>query len=116
LYRIPVAVDSAGNTLLPAGMHKITMLGAGLIGRFYTQALHGNRSRDRVEVLYSRHKEAVLAAAGGTGAEAKVAGARQAPADFDREHLLLKRELMPDGRTKLILNNKGSGRIVERIG
>jgi len=58
----------------------------------------------------------VLAAAGGTGAEAKVAGAGQAPADFDREHLLLKRELMPDGRTKLILKHKGSGRIVERIG
>jgi len=45
LYRIPVAVDSARSAFLPAGRHKITMLGAGLIGRFYTQALHGNRGR-----------------------------------------------------------------------
>jgi predicted dehydrogenase len=35
-------------------MHKITMLGAGLIGMFYTQSLHTGRSADRVEVLYSR--------------------------------------------------------------
>ena len=35
-------------------MHKITMLGAGLIGMFYTMVLHGNRSRDHVNVIYSR--------------------------------------------------------------
>jgi hypothetical protein len=35
-------------------MHKISMLGAGLIGMFYTQTLHANRSRDKVHVLYSR--------------------------------------------------------------
>ena len=38
-------------------MRKITMLGAGLIGRFYVESLHGQRSRDRVEVLYSRTEE-----------------------------------------------------------
>jgi predicted dehydrogenase len=38
-------------------MHKITMLGTGLIGRFYTTALHGGRSQDRVEVVYSRTPE-----------------------------------------------------------
>lgn len=38
-------------------MHNITMLGAGLIGMFYTLALHGNRSRDRVKVLYSRSEK-----------------------------------------------------------
>jgi predicted dehydrogenase len=38
-------------------MHKITMLGSGLIGMFYTQALHSGRSQDRVEVLYSRSEE-----------------------------------------------------------
>jgi len=48
-------------------MHKITMLGAGLIGRFYTQALHGNRSRDRVEVLYSRSPERAREAASNWG-------------------------------------------------
>ena len=34
--------------------HRITMLGTGLIGEFYTQTLHGQRGRDRVEVVYSR--------------------------------------------------------------
>lgn len=38
-------------------MHKITMLGTGLIGLFYTQALHGQRGRDRVHVIYSRTEE-----------------------------------------------------------
>ena len=35
-------------------MRKITMLGAGLIGMFYSQTINGGRGRDRVEVLYSR--------------------------------------------------------------
>ena len=34
--------------------HRITMLGTGLIGDFYTMTLHGHRSRDRVRVVYSR--------------------------------------------------------------
>jgi predicted dehydrogenase len=33
---------------------KITMLGTGLIGMFYTQTLHGQRGRDRVQTVYSR--------------------------------------------------------------
>jgi predicted dehydrogenase len=37
--------------------HRITMLGTGLIGDFYTMTLHGQRSRDRVEVVYSRSEE-----------------------------------------------------------
>ena len=37
--------------------HRITMLGTGLIGDFYTMTLHGQRSRDRVEVAYSRSEE-----------------------------------------------------------
>src|SRR5918995_1569418 len=37
--------------------HKVTMLGTGLIGLFYTQTLHGKRSRDRVEVVYSRSQK-----------------------------------------------------------
>jgi predicted dehydrogenase len=35
-------------------MARITMLGTGLIGTFYTQTLHGLRSRDRVVNVYSR--------------------------------------------------------------
>jgi predicted dehydrogenase len=38
-------------------MHKITMLGAGLIGMFYTQTLHGQRGGDRVHVLFSRSEK-----------------------------------------------------------
>ncbi len=38
-------------------MRKITMLGAGLIGMFYTQTLHGRRGGDRVHVVYSRTAE-----------------------------------------------------------
>jgi predicted dehydrogenase len=34
--------------------HRITMLGTGLIGDFYTMTLHGQRGRDRVRVVYSR--------------------------------------------------------------
>ena len=37
--------------------HKVTMLGTGLIGHFYTRSLHGKRNRDRVEVVYSRSPE-----------------------------------------------------------
>jgi len=38
-------------------MHKITMLGTGLIGMFYTMVLQGGRSRDRVMSVYSRSEE-----------------------------------------------------------
>ena len=37
--------------------HKITMLGTGLIGMFYTMTLHGQRGRDRVQMVYSRTEE-----------------------------------------------------------
>jgi RNA polymerase sigma-70 factor (ECF subfamily) len=36
-------------------------------------------------------------------------------ADYDDAHVLLKEELMPDGKTKLILREKASGKIVERV-
>ena len=34
--------------------HRISMLGTGLIGDFYTNTLHGQRGRDRVQIVYSR--------------------------------------------------------------
>jgi predicted dehydrogenase len=37
--------------------HKVTMLGAGLIGLFYTRTLHSQRNRDRIQVVYSRSAE-----------------------------------------------------------
>ena len=44
-----------------------------------------------------------------------------APADaaglteYDAAHLLIKEERMPDGKIKLILKEKTSGRVVERV-
>ncbi len=35
--------------------------------------------------------------------------------EYDDEHLLIKEERLPDGRTKLILKEKASGRIVQRF-
>lgn len=40
-------------------MHKITMLGTGLIGMFYTMSLQAGRSRDQVSVVYSRNADRV---------------------------------------------------------
>jgi predicted dehydrogenase len=37
--------------------HAISMLGTGLIADFYTLALHGQRNRDHVRVVYSRSEE-----------------------------------------------------------
>src|SRR3954453_11436156 len=37
--------------------HRISMLGTGLIGDFYTATLHGKRGRDEVGVVYSRSVE-----------------------------------------------------------
>jgi predicted dehydrogenase len=34
--------------------HKVSLLGTGLIGDFYTATLHGQRNLDRVQVVYSR--------------------------------------------------------------
>lgn len=38
-------------------MQKVTMLGTGLIGMFYTMTLHAGRSADRVTMVYSRTAE-----------------------------------------------------------
>jgi predicted dehydrogenase len=35
--------------------------------------------------------------------------------DYDEQHFLIKRETLPDGRTKLILKEKVGGRIVEKV-
>lgn len=40
-------------------MTRIAMLGTGFIGRFYTDSLHGYRSKDRVVAVYSRKDESV---------------------------------------------------------
>ena len=37
--------------------HKITLLGTGLIGTFYTSTLHSHRRMDRIQAVYSRTEE-----------------------------------------------------------
>ena len=37
--------------------HKVTMLGTGLIGMFYTMTMHNQRGADRVHAVYSRREE-----------------------------------------------------------
>ena len=42
---------------MPHKSHKITMLGTGLIGMFYTKTLHDHRGADRVHTVYSRSSD-----------------------------------------------------------
>lgn len=46
---------------------------------------------------------------------AEESGEENRASDFDEEHLLVKKEVMPDGRTKLILKEKKTGRIVQKL-
>jgi predicted dehydrogenase len=46
---------------------------------------------------------------------AETSEAIEAQISFDAEYLQLKKELMPDGRAKLILKHKESGEIVQKI-
>jgi hypothetical protein len=34
--------------------------------------------------------------------------------DFDSDHFLIKKEVMPDGKTKLMLKEKSSGKIIQK--
>jgi predicted dehydrogenase len=38
-------------------MAKVCMLGGGFIGRFYADSLHGQRGKDRIQVVYARRAE-----------------------------------------------------------
>ena len=66
-------------------MAKITMLGTGLIGTFYTQTLHGLRSRDRVVNVYSRSAERAKAFAAEQGIERWTSNLRDAVQNSDSE-------------------------------
>ena len=46
--------------------------------------------------------------------EGQVAAQRRT-AEYDEGHLLIKEEVMPDGKSKLILKEKASGKIVEKV-
>jgi hypothetical protein len=46
---------------------------------------------------------------------AEGAGAATGTQEYDEQHFLIKAEKMPDGKTKLILKDKESGKIIQRI-
>lgn len=110
-------------------MHKITMLGTGLIGRFYTLTLHGGRSRDRVHVLYSRSVKRARESAEAWGVEKWTTDMAEAINDPDTDvvvvglpNFLHKEAVLTAieaGKavlcTKLILKEKDSGKIIEQI-
>ncbi|MBS1668339.1 MAG: Gfo/Idh/MocA family oxidoreductase [Bacteroidetes bacterium] len=50
-------------------MKNIAMLGSGFIGRFYADALHGQRSKDKVISIYSRREESAKKFAADYGCE-----------------------------------------------
>ena len=66
-------------------MAKITMLGTGLIGTFYTETLHGTRSRDRVVNVYSRSADRARAFAAAHGIPRWSADLREAVRDPESE-------------------------------
>jgi len=70
-------------------MAKITMLGTGLIGTFYTQTLHGLRSRDRVVNVYSRSAERARAFAAERGIPRWSADMRAAVRDPESEIVVI---------------------------
>src|SRR5215213_4834918 len=69
--------------------HKVTMLGTGLIGLFYTQTLHGKRNRDRVDLVYSRSRERAEQFAGQLGVPRWTTDLEEAVADPDTDAVLI---------------------------
>src|SRR5262245_61864235 len=62
-------------------MHRVAMLGTGLIGMFYTMALHSHRRQDRVHVLYSRSAERAKKCAGEWGIPRHTSNLKEAIGD-----------------------------------
>jgi len=69
--------------------HKVTMLGTGLIGLFYTQTLHGKRNRDRVELVWSRSAERAEAFAEEQGIPRWTTELEEAIADPDTDTVIV---------------------------
>ena len=69
--------------------HKVTMLGTGLIGLFYTQTLHGKRNRDRVELVWSRSLERAEAFAADHGVARWTTELEQAISDPETDTVIV---------------------------
>jgi predicted dehydrogenase len=70
-------------------MHRISMLGTGLIGMFYTMALHRHRGRDRVHVAYSRSADRARAFAAEWGIEKHTTSLDEAIRDPDSDVVIV---------------------------
>ena len=69
--------------------HRVTMLGTGLIGLFYTRTLHGQRGRDRVHVVYSRSEERARAFAAENGVAEWATGLEEAIAHPETDTVVI---------------------------
>jgi predicted dehydrogenase len=69
--------------------HRITLLGTGLIGMFYTMALHGHRGRDRVHVAYSRSADRAQAFAQQWGIPKHTTNLEEAIRDADTDVVIV---------------------------
>ncbi|MBA3482151.1 MAG: Gfo/Idh/MocA family oxidoreductase, partial [Pirellulales bacterium] len=70
-------------------MRRISLLGTGLIGMFYTMALHGQRGRDRVEVVYSRSAERASAFAAQWGIPKSTTSLEEAVRDAEADTVIV---------------------------
>ena len=80
-------------------MHKIAMLGAGLIGGFYPMSLQNFRGKDEIK----------------DGCDGPVHQENAGLKDFDDQHFLIKEERMPEGKLKVVLKDKQTGRISQIV-
>jgi predicted dehydrogenase len=69
--------------------HRITMLGTGLIGLFYTTTLHGARSCDRVHTVFSRNPDRARAFAAEHGIPKATADLAEAIDDPDTDVVVI---------------------------
>ncbi len=70
-------------------MHKISMLGTGFIGAFYTTVLNGGRGPDRVELVYSRTRKGARAFARKYGIERWTADLDEAVGEADTDVIVV---------------------------
>jgi len=70
-------------------MHRISLLGTGLIGTFYTMALHGQRRPDRVHTVYSRSAERAAAFAQQFGIPKHTSDLEEAVHDADADVVII---------------------------
>ncbi len=70
-------------------MHRISLLGTGLIGMFYTMALHGHRRQDRIHIAYSRSADRVRAFVEKWGIPKSTTSLREAIEDDETDAVII---------------------------